>query len=334
MNNSLEYCFSIRRIEKISDADYLAALEIYNETTPYEIKTNSNEITYWLEHKDDAVTFESMFFALYYANILSGFAMMSYIKSQRIVILEYIALKKEYRVNTVFFSYVSLLESYLNTNQYDVAYIINEISNRREGNDIDKESQIFSKALCIEGFGKIDAPYITLPLGNNNHESSFDAYLFAKSAGHIYKLEKQTYVDIVKAIYYDYFLTWYSKLLPANEVRQYNEIVNKQFSFIFNEIKKITDIPMLYEECPILKKNTNTLKTTGLPPTPKKQTKTMIYFLLIICIIALPMGVILIYQYILSHFSISINSISSIIGSYIGSLVTAITGILLAKKKL
>ena len=63
-----------------------------------------------------------MFFVLYYSEKLAGFAMMTYIKAQRIVVLEYIALETQYRVNTVFFTYINLLESYLHINQYDVAF--------------------------------------------------------------------------------------------------------------------------------------------------------------------------------------------------------------------
>ena len=38
--------FIIKRVNKTSDEDYIKALKIYNDTTPYEIKTNSNEISY------------------------------------------------------------------------------------------------------------------------------------------------------------------------------------------------------------------------------------------------------------------------------------------------
>lgn len=106
MRNELNYRFSIRRLDKSTDSDYAAALKIYNETTPYEIKTNTNEIAFWLDRKEKADPFESMFFSLYYSEKLAGFAMMTYIRAQRIVILEYIALEAQYRVNTVFFTYI------------------------------------------------------------------------------------------------------------------------------------------------------------------------------------------------------------------------------------
>lgn len=334
MRNELDYRFKIRRIEKSIDADYAAALKIYNETTPYEIKTNTNEITMWLDWKDNTVPFESMFFVLYYADMLSGFAMMTYIRSQRIVILEYIALAAQYRVNTVFFTYINLLESYLNTNQYDVAFLLNEVSNRRNGNDIDKESQIFSKLLCIEGYGKVDAPYLTPPLGTNNYESSFDAFLFAKSAGNIHALERQTYLDIIKSIYFDYFLTWYTYVLPQNEVEQYSEMLNKCFDSISKKLGTITIVPVIYSECPILQNSNQIVKTSGLPPTVQKKPKLVLYFLLAMLLIICPIIIVLCYNYVLSLLSIPMGAASDIIGNCLGAILTAGATLYIAKKKL
>ena len=58
MPNLLEHRFAIKRITKPSNEDYISALKIYNETTPPDIKTNTNEITYWLEQNRNELPFE------------------------------------------------------------------------------------------------------------------------------------------------------------------------------------------------------------------------------------------------------------------------------------
>lgn len=334
MKNELDYRFKIKRIEKSSDADYARALRIYNETTPHEIKTNTNEITKWLDRKDPADPFEPMFFSLYFAGALAGFAMMTYIRTQRIVVLEYVALTAQYRVNTVFFSYINLLESYLSENQYDVTFILNEISNRRNGKDIDKESQLFAKVLCIEGYGKINAPYITPPLGTNNHESNFEAFLFAKSAGDIHALEKQTYLDIVKAIYFDYFSTWYAEVFPPSELAEYNELLQSSFLNLSKQLNQATTIPVTYSECPILQNSGQTLKTNGLPPAIKKNTNYLLYVILVITLIACPIAVVWVYNYVLSLLGVSIGTVSGLVGNCVGSIITACVTLYIAKKRL
>lgn len=334
MENKLQYKFSIRRIEASSDPDFVLALKIYNETTPYEIKTNTNEIVTWLNNDEFICPFEPMYFALYFSNQLSGFAMMTYIRSQRLVVLEYIALELQFRINTVFFTYINMLENYLSINQYDVAFIVNEVSNRRDGNDIDKESQLFSKLLCIEGYGRLEAPYITPPLGTSNHESSFDAFLFVKSTGEVHCLERQTYLEIVKAIYFDYFLVWYTRVLSQNEVKCYREILNQCFDRISNQIALSSSIIVSYTECPILKKNSYNQKTYGLPPATPKKPRLFLYILLVILLFAFPFVTVWGYNVALSFLNIPIGSVSSVIGSFIGSCLTACATLWVAKKKL
>lgn len=334
MERELNYNFSIYRFETSGDPDFASSIKIYNETTPYEIKTNTNEIVFWLDKKDYKCSFEPMYFGLYYSGKLSGFAMMTYIKSQRIVILEYIALETQYRVNTVFFTYINLLESYLNVNQYDVSFIINEVSNRNNGSDIDKESQIFSKLLCIDGYGKIDAPYMTAPLGTNNFESSFDAFLFVKSAGDVHNIDSKTYIAIVRAIYFEYFQVWYEDLLTQDEFIKYKQLINKCFDNIYQNIDMQGSVPVLYTECPILLNNSHNIKTVGIPPTIPKKSKFLLYSLLAIVVVTCPLLIIFLYNVALDFLHISIGSVSSVIGSCLGSSITAIVTFVLAKRQL
>lgn len=64
MTNRLEHRFSIKHVTRTSDEDYVKALRIYNDTTPYEIKTPTNEITYWLSKQKISTPFEIYVFIL------------------------------------------------------------------------------------------------------------------------------------------------------------------------------------------------------------------------------------------------------------------------------
>lgn len=109
MPNLLEHRFAIKRITKPSNEDYISALKIYNETTPPDIKTNTNEITYWLEQNRNELPFEIMLFSLYLNNMVVGLAMLTYLKKQKTIIFEYLALQPSFRLNAVFFTYISFL---------------------------------------------------------------------------------------------------------------------------------------------------------------------------------------------------------------------------------
>lgn len=129
MPNLLEHRFAIKRITKPSNEDYISALKIYNETTPPDIKTNTNEITYWLEQNRNELPFEIMLFSLYLNNMVVGLAMLTYLKKQKTIIFEYLALQPSFRLNAVFFTYISLLQNYINDSNTDVAYYIIEKRN-------------------------------------------------------------------------------------------------------------------------------------------------------------------------------------------------------------
>ena len=177
MKNTLEHKFSIRRVQKATDEEYITALRIYNETTPFEIRTETNEITYWLSQNPDNELFELYMFVLYLDDKMIGLSMTTYIKRTKIVVDEYLAVLEQYRINTIFLIYLSLIQSYYKEHNIEYSYYVTEISNKNSGNDINRESQISLKVLCTDEFGKVNAPYYTLPLGLDNHESNFEAIL-------------------------------------------------------------------------------------------------------------------------------------------------------------
>lgn len=61
-NQYLENNYKIKLIKLSSDIDYIDSVKIYAKVTPSDIRTNTNELTYWLENK--TVEFESYFFSL------------------------------------------------------------------------------------------------------------------------------------------------------------------------------------------------------------------------------------------------------------------------------
>ena len=327
----MENKFTIRRVYKSTDEDYILALRIYNETTPTEIKTNTNEITYWLDKKDDSQPFEMLLFILYLDDKIAGFAMMSYLKKQHIIVIDYIALYDRYRVNAVFFPYISLLQNYLNESDYDVAYIVNEVSNKDNGKKIDKESRLFKKLFCLEGFGRINARYYTPPLGISNHESTFEAYLYVKSSDSIKMLSKDTYLSIVHSIYYDYFVTWYKDFLDKEDGKIYEQKISLSIQSIEKSVLAEAIIEILYVECPVLGIGAEEI-TYGVLPAPKKK-KISFWPILILFIVACPLVIIWMYTLILNKIGIPMSSVATIIGSFMSATITSVSATILAKKK-
>ena len=332
MEETLEHRFAVRRITRSLDPDYQKGLRIYNSTTPNDIKTNTNEISKWLTENRAEDTFELLLFVLYSNNDVIGLAMLSYISKYQLVVYDYIALKDEYRVNAVLFSYINLIQNYMCLNKYDVAYYVVEISNKNEGKSVDKESRLFKKLICLEGFGRIKAKYQTLPLGLEHYESSFDAFLYIKSNDNLNTISKETFMGIVHAIYYEYYLAWYAPILTPEKLKAFKE---EKIDYCYNMLKEnlSEDIQfdIEYADCPMLG-NILIEKTYGYLPSKRKKSIGK-YLLIVLLVLLGPLLLIWGYNLVLGLLGISLSTVNSIIGAVFTAILSSVTALIVATRK-
>lgn len=331
MPSLLEHQFAIKRIMKASNEDYISALKIYNETTPPDIKTNTNELTYWLEQNRADLPFEVMLFSLYLNNKVIGLAMLTYLKKQKTIIFEYLALQPSFRLNAVSFTYISLLQNYINDCSIDVAYYVTEINNRNQGENIDKESRLFKRLFCLENYGRINALYYSLPLGLYNHESYFEALLYIKTNDNLSQISKETYIDLVKAIYFDYYLAWYQPFMNNEEYIQYKKKVEHIYQLILQKIMVQTFCEISYVDCPLFHESGHIQSNTILPAITKPQKKYL--FLIVPGLMTCTILIIWLYNAILVWLGIPINSVGVIIGNITSAIITILSAIYFIKPK-
>jgi len=331
MDEVLEHNFAVKRIHKASDEEYLEALAIYNITTPNDIKTKSNEISMWLSRNGSDNSFELFIFILYMDNEITGLSMLSYIPSTRIVIYDYIALKDQYRVNAVLFAYASLIQNYMSSIRYDISYYIVEISNKNDGKSVDKESRLFKKLICLEGFGRIKAKYQTLSLGLDHYESSFNAYIYIKANDTLKVILKDTFLSIVHSIYYEYYLSWYSQILIPEELKLFKENVDRHYNLQKTETSEEIEFEIEYVDCPILG-NLHIDKSFGYLPSKHKRNLGK-YPLIFLLVFLGPPLLIWGYNYILNILGISISTVNFIVGGTFTAILSSVTTLLIADKK-
>lgn len=333
MPSQFEHKFKIRRVNKATDNEYLKALKIYNETTPYEIRTSSNEITYWLTNRNETNGFETFLFVLYLNDEIIGLSMTTYIKTTKIVIDEYLAVEDQFRLNLVLLSYQSLLQNYFYENSIEVSFFVTEISNKNNGKSIDKESRISMKMLCMEDYGKVSALYYTLPLGLSNHESTFEAFLYIKANDKINVLSTETYLSIIKSIYYDYYIGWYTPFLTVVQLDEYKKKVEHYYNLVRKNLVSLdkANVEIILNKCEPTDPN-NSEKLSGVLPTVKRNNwvKYPLFFILIIC---MSLFLIVGYSFVLDYFNIPTNSISDAAAGIISVTITAGVSLLLAGKK-
>ncbi len=335
MVNQLEHKFSIKRAGKTNEDDYIKALRIYNDTTPFEIKTPTNEITYWINEQCVGTPFEIYAFILYLNDEIIGLSMTTYVKKTKIVIDEYLAVYDQYRIQTIFLVYESLIQNYYKETGIEISYYLTEISYKESGKEMDRESRISLKMLCIEEYGKIDALYYALPLGLENHESNFIAHIYIKGIEPVQSISPKTYQDIINSIYYDYWFTWYNAFLSSSELEIYKRLIDQNFDLIKKSLMDhdhASSMNILHSSCSYLDIDADI--SNGAIPV-KKRTSLPIFLLLVpIIIVVLPLFIIWGYSEALKLLNLSISSISTMIGAIISAVITSLTTLFIARKKL
>lgn len=236
--------FRIKEYESSNDKDFCNALKIYNDNIPADIKTSTNDITYFVDHRDLQPKRKMFFFGLYTNNILMGFVMAGYLKTTKTIIIDYIVLKNEYHLNSIFYPLFSLLQQYFSEKLIDYDYIITEVGNTCPEGAADVENFFSKKMLQIEDFKLINQLYLQPKLGLYNEESSTRLQLMIKSTHALNTLKRQTYLSIVKDIYFEHYLAWYQVTEKENEV-QYRQHVEEQYKLIEESLPEDIEINLI-----------------------------------------------------------------------------------------
>lgn len=197
--------YNLHMFETSADISFHAAINIYQKTVAHNEKTNSNEISWVLDHSKRFKKSTPFFFGLELNNKIIGFAEISYIKRTRFIIIDYIAIDHVYKTHSAFYSFILLILDYLNSIHLDYDYIGTEMLTSFEDAVSKKEISEFE----LEGFKVVNALYIQPCLEINNFDSQQEAILMISQRNKsVSNISKNNYFEIVNSIYFDYYYEW------------------------------------------------------------------------------------------------------------------------------
>ncbi|MHA7965228.1 hypothetical protein ACX93W_13875 [Paenibacillus sp. CAU 1782] len=323
--NTLTNCYKVKLITRADDEDYIKALKIYEEQTPVEIRTNSNEISYWIDNGKENEDFTFMVFAVYLDNTVIGFSETAYFSKNRLVLFDYITFSKDFRVNAVFFPVFSLIKNYITEKmRFIVDYWITEISDRDNGKQVDRESAFLKKLIYLENFCYIDVNYIQPQLGDNNYESSFNCKLYLQTNGEIRTLSKETVNNIVKSIYYSYYYNWYAPFLAEeSKKRKYRSNLDNIYKDFQESISSKSSIPVKYNTT--LTDNDSSQTTSGSVPASINKSKAIKYVMLVCSIIVIPVVIVIASTYVLKLFKVQTDVYMALAPAIISAIIVWLT---------
>lgn len=238
MENTVGATFFVKRFTSAKDKDFVKALMLYNDTTPVDTKTSSNEIMYFVDHSSIQPRRTMYFFGLYSDNNLVGFVEAGYLSTTKTIIIDYIVLKEEYRLNSVFYPLFSLIQRYFSENMIDYDYIATEVSTKCPEQSVDAESFFSKKMLQMEDFRISDVLYRQPRLGLDNLESNFDFQLMIKSKQSMPFIKKETYLSIVHDIYFEHYYPWY-EVADKSRSDEYRKHLETEYEYVKNKVDKV-----------------------------------------------------------------------------------------------
>lgn len=237
--------YSVKKFEDSKDKDFINALKIYNDSISVETKTDTNEIIYFADNNKIQENRTMYFLGLYIANEIIGYVEAAYLKKTKTIVIDYIVIKDEYHLNSVFYPLFGLIQKFFSDELIDYDYMVTEVSTKCI-KDIDSESYFTKKMLQLEDFRIANQLYIQPKLGINNKESNFEFQLLIRSKHALSTIKSETYLAIVKDIYYEHYYAWYAQVDPTNK-EIYKKHIDDQYERISNIIKKSDNVT--FENC-------------------------------------------------------------------------------------
>jgi hypothetical protein len=226
--------YKIKRFSKADDKDFIKALSIYSKYTPSNIKTNTNDISYWLDKYNKKFKDEFFVFGLYSNNNVIAYMQLVYFKNEKFITIDYITIDKNYRQLHMLSNFIHLVNSFFEQENYDVNFVVAEIEYDDKIKQPLENGKSLIRLLKQYGFGVVKAKYFQPQLGIYNFDSRTSAILMYYSKDEKKYISKEKYLMILNKLYYEHYCRWYEPLLTNEEYKLYQDDINDIYEKLTN----------------------------------------------------------------------------------------------------
>lgn len=219
--------FTLKLIDKSFDKYLNDFLEIYSKNININIRTDTNDIIYWIDNYNTLSKISSLYvFGLFLNEKPIGYCQIVYFHDMKMIFIDYIAITKEYR-GVSFNAFISLIKQYFENKKIVILLYVTEVpyysNSLIPSTESEKLSYFLKKKL---GMKSIKALYYQPELGLSNEDTQMMATLLIKfecEEPHMDTIGKKVYLNILYTIYEKHYLFWYKSLMTNNEYSIYKE---------------------------------------------------------------------------------------------------------------
>jgi hypothetical protein len=192
-----------------------------------------------------------------------------------------------------------------------------------ESTELPASSRQWVRLLKMANFGVVKCNYYIPRLGDTNFESEMKGILMINTGSEEKLIRKETYLKFVNAIYFKYYLRWYSAFMSNERIIMYNKILNIQVVQMEKELENINVIEI--NGFP----NVFPAQTQSDPKHKNNKLLRLVTTILSFIICSILVGVM--YLYLKSKYDIDANSLAIILA--IAAFLVLFSGIILFENK-
>jgi len=228
--------YKLKAYSGSTDSDFAKALHIYTENIGATSLTDTNEIIYCLDNYSKHYKSSNFVVAgLYQNKLLIGYCQFIYIRDEKIIIIDYIAIDEKHRGLSVFYVFIEKIREFIYANGYEIKFLVGEVNiQNSQSNDIPIKAKSLVKLLKSNNFGEVKSLYFQPMLGVNNFESEQKSILMLYPANEYESIKKETFSKIIETIYFKHYERWYKIFLTENDFITYSKHLHDLF-------KKVSD---------------------------------------------------------------------------------------------
>jgi len=212
------------------------ALAVYIRNIAPSVRTNTNEITFWLEHFRDAGADEFYVFGFRLNDVTIGYSEVAYFEAAQLFMIDYLVIDAPYRKNNTFYEFVDQLKAYLEKRRPEYRFAVAEITRRAESAEPPPDSRLMIRLMKLQGFKVIHAPYVVPRLGVRNVDTETPATLLLLAREEIDSIHVHTYRTIVSTIYINYYGRWYG--IYTDEAADYDAYLQRLLAMVTRKLPK------------------------------------------------------------------------------------------------
>ena len=207
---TIHQVYVIRSFPSTKDRDFLKALQLYDSQTHPQIKTDSREISYWLDHNH--LRNDSSFYicGLYIGTNLVGYIQFVYLAATRLIHFDYFIIDPDYRTAGAFYTFADQMRVFFEKERFQWDFVSAEVAKLDAINGVSHYAEGLVRLFRQVGFSEVLTEYDQPLLGIEFPDTAVGARLLLLPRVEMTTISKSRYVEIISAIYHKHYGVWYS----------------------------------------------------------------------------------------------------------------------------